>query len=217
MDIVQGKSYESLRYGSFVVLNIINSKSVDIKFDDTGYVANVRFESIRKGSVKDRMAPSVHGVGFVGVGGYKTSDNGKNNEAYLSWQRMLGRCYDKNYIHSHLYSDCTVCNEWHNFQNFAKWYYDNYPSDGGKYHLDKDVKIKGNREYSESACLFLPADENIAAAREKSFSAVSPDGELFHFTNMARFCRERGLNKANFHKVVTGKNKSCKGWTAYVE
>lgn len=217
MDIIEGKTYQSSNYGEFVVIKIFNSKSVDIEFIKTGYRTSVRFDTIRNGGVKDRLSPSVHGVGFVGDGKYATSVNGKNNDAYLSWQRMIGRCYDENYIHSYLYKDVSVCKEWHNFQNFAEWFYANYPKDGKKYHLDKDIKIKGNRIYSPDTCMFVTAEENIAAAKEKEFSAVSPDGVLFRFTNMAKFCRDHNLNKANFHKVVTGKYKSCKGWTAYVE
>ena len=44
------------------------------------------------------------------------------------------------------YLDVTVCEEWHNFQNFAKWFYENYYEiSGEKMRLDKDILIKGNK------------------------------------------------------------------------
>ena len=214
MEISVGSVFSSKNFGSFKVIKIRSSKSVDIEFINTGYSTTVRFDTIRSGRVKDKLSPSVHGFGFIGVGEYITSENGKNNDAYLCWKRMIGRCYDPNYINSYLYAECFVCDEWANFQNFAKWYYENKPNDGGKYHLDKDIKVKGNRMYSPDTCLFVTAEENIAAAREMEFSALSPDGEIFVFVNLAKFCREKGLNKSNMHKVLTGKHKSCKGWTA---
>lgn len=217
MDIIVGNIYPSRRYGKFIVKNITNSKSVIIEFLDTGFVTTARFDTIRSGEIKDKLAPSVHGVGFIGEGAHSTSKNGKNTEAYLSWQRMIGRCYDPNYIHPHIYKDVEVCEEWLNFQNFAKWHNDNYPNDGNKWHLDKDIKIKGNKVYSPDVCMFVSAETNIAAAHIKKFKAVSPTGKTVEFENMAKFCRDNNLNKANFHKVVTGRNKSCKGWTAYVE
>lgn len=217
MDIIVGNIYQSRSYGSFTVKSVINSRSVIVEFLDTGFVTTARFDTIRSGEIKDKLSPSVHGVGFVGDGPYSTSKDGKNTEAYLSWQRMIGRCYDTNYIHPHIYKDVTVCNEWLNFQNFAKWHNDNYPNDGNKWHLDKDIKVKGNKVYSPDACMFVLAETNIAAAHVKKFKAISPTGNVVEFENMAKFCRENNLNKGNFHKVVTGKNKSCKGWTTYAE
>ncbi len=213
MDIVVGELYQSASCGKFVVTEIRSSKSVDVEFVDTGYVTTTRFDCIRSGGIKDRLYPSVHGFGFIGVGVFPTSENGKNSDAYLCWQRMIGRCYDKNYIHAYLYQDCSVCDEWRNFQAFAEWFYANKPNDGAKYHLDKDIKVKGNKVYSPATCSFVTCQENVAAAKQKSFSAISPSGEVVMITNLAKFCREKGLNKSNMHKVITGKFKSCKGWT----
>ncbi|ALY07069.1 hypothetical protein VmeM32_00078 [Vibrio phage vB_VmeM-32] len=77
---------------------------------------------------------------------------------------MLGRCYDSKIQEKQpTYIDCSVCDEWHYFQNFATWYYDNYPKDGisEKYQLDKDLKVNGNKIYSPETCLFVSHAVNL--------------------------------------------------------
>lgn len=75
---------------------------------------------------------------------------------------MLRRCYDKKEqeIHSS-YVGCTVCEEWHNFQNFAKWYEENYYEiKNERMHLDKDILFKKNKIYSPDKCVFVPQTIN---------------------------------------------------------
>jgi hypothetical protein len=50
-----------------------------------------------------------------------------------------------------------VCNEWHNFQNFAEWFCKNYcDASMDKWQLDKDIIVPGNRVYSPETCCFVP-------------------------------------------------------------
>lgn len=69
----------------------------------------------------------------------------------------------KNFIKKHpTYTDCEVCDEWLNFQNFAKWYDENfYEVDGERMHLDKDILVKGNKIYSPETCIFVPQKINV--------------------------------------------------------
>jgi hypothetical protein len=212
--MVLGQVYSSNSCGYFVVKKIESFKRVHIEFVDTGYCSVVRTDSALKGTVKDKLMPSVHGVGFVGDGEFKTSESGKNNKAYLTWQRMLGRCYDSNNPSRKNYQGCTVDPRWHNFQNFSKWFYENYPSSEEEIHLDKDMIKKGNKVYCPEFCSFVTLSQNVVHAKAKEFKAVSPSGQTVEIYNLEKFCRENGLNKANMHKVLTGKHKSCKGWTA---
>ena len=123
------------------------------------------------------------------------------------------RCYsEKSRAENPTYVGCTVCREWHNFQNFAKWYDDNYPSDGHEYHLDKDILIDGNKEYSPVACMFVTRAENNIKAHAKSFKLISPTGELVEVYNLAKFCRDNGLWDSGIHSVVNGRQESHKGW-----
>ena len=70
----------------------------------------------------------------------------------------MKRIYYKNDIRvSATYDDCVVCNEWHNLQNFAKWFEENYYEIGeGRMHLDKDIICAGNKIYNPDMCIFVP-------------------------------------------------------------
>lgn len=71
---------------------------------------------------------------------------------------MLRRCYDKEFqLKNKSYQGCTVCEEWHNFQNFAEWFYQNY-FDGAC--LDKDLLCCGNKTYSPDKCCLITRSLN---------------------------------------------------------
>ena len=71
---------------------------------------------------------------------------------------MLRRCYDEERHKTHpTYIDCTVCDEWHNYQNFAEWYEKNYYKvENETMEIDKDILIPGNKIYSPNNCLIVP-------------------------------------------------------------
>lgn len=98
----------------------------------------------------------VYGVGVSDKGKYLASINGKQTRAYYTWQNMLKRCYVPKHQEKHpTYIGCSVCPEWASFQNFAEWYESKYPNDGECYHLDKDLKVIGNKVYSPETCLLV--------------------------------------------------------------
>lgn len=85
--------------------------------------------------------------------------NGKHKfcPIYKKWYAMLGRCYNttgKNYA---LYGGRGVymCNEWLSFSRFKKWV-DSRPWHTSL-HLDKDILVKGNLEYSPETCCLVPS------------------------------------------------------------
>ena len=47
--------------------------------------------------VKDKLTPTVLGVGFVGEGRFRITINGKITSEYAVWQNMLARCYSSKY------------------------------------------------------------------------------------------------------------------------
>lgn len=145
--------------GTIEIVDYKNKNDVLIKFMETKHTDRTTSSQIRSKSIKNKMLPTVYGVGFVGVGGYKAKTNGRNTRAYAVWHEMIRRCYisDGNNVS---YKGCTVCEEWHNFQNFAEWFYENYPSDGLSYDLDKDMKVIGNKTYSPSSCWFIKENVN---------------------------------------------------------
>lgn len=102
------------------------------------------------------MKKLVCGVGLYTKGKHKVTENGKITKAYHAWSAMLERCHCPNLQARYPpYIDCTACEEWLNFQSFAEWHWENYPQDGEKYQLDKDLKVIGNKIYSPETCLFV--------------------------------------------------------------
>lgn len=163
---------------------------------------------------KSKIKPSVYGLGFIGEGKYRASVKGVMTPQYRRWINMMERCYSPLYHKRHpTYKDCSVCDEWLNFQNFAKWFDENKPKDNLKYHLDKDLKFSGNKIYSPEFCSFVSPNENITGSLSKSYTFTSPSGEIVHLFNLRKFCRENGLHAPAMSKVFNGKSKHHKGWT----
>lgn len=44
---------------------------------------------------------------------------------------------------------------------------------------------------------------------------ISPSGIVYYITNINKFAKEHNLNSGGLYKVLTGVNKSCKGYTLY--
>lgn len=141
------------RDGDLIVEKYINANEVLIKFLSTGFQRITTAGNIRKGAVKDPYVASTFGVGFLGSGIHTANSRRVRSSAYICWHNMIKRCYCASYQEKHpWYETCTVCSEWHNFQNFADWYYNNY-TEG--FELDKDIKVFGNRIYSPEFCQFV--------------------------------------------------------------
>ena len=140
------------------------------------------YSHFNKGHIKCPYEPRVYGVGYLGEGEYSFL---KNKNIYDKWVQMLKRCYDDNYLNKNKsYLNVKVCEEWHNFQNFAKWYEENYYEiEGEKMQLDKDILVKGNKIYSPSTCIFVPQRiNNLFEIKNKSNSlplGVSKHGNKF--------------------------------------
>jgi len=47
----------------------------------------------------------------------------------------------------------------------------------------------------------------------KTVRLRNPEGKIMEITNLVGYCKANGLNPGNMHNVLTGKAKSCKGWT----
>ena len=79
-------------------------------------------------------------------------------------------------------------------------------------HLDKDIKVKGNKVYSPENCDFVTPAENVVEANAKRYKFVSPSGVVTDVYNLSEFCRDNGLTQGNMSSVHEGKRKQHKGW-----
>lgn len=139
-------------------------RDIDVYFEDYNWIYyHARYDDFQNGQIKCPYEPRLYGVGYIGEGRYKTKENGKHTKCYNTWNGMLERCYSNTIIERRpTYQGCTVCEEWHNFQNFAKWYEDNYYEvENEKMCLDKDILYKNNKIYSPSTCVFTPNRINV--------------------------------------------------------
>ena len=116
---------------------------------------NTTYQNFQKGEVKNPYNKEVYNVGYLGQGKYSYKEH---KHIYKIWQDMLKRCYSSYYMNKYpTYKDCYVCEEWHNFQNFAKWLDENYYEvKDEKMCLDKDILFKRNKIYSPETCIFVP-------------------------------------------------------------
>lgn len=164
------------------IINYIASDNVVVEFDN-GYITKANYSDFKKGTVFNPYDMSVFGVGFLGEGIYcdqnKISKIGKIQ--HNIWRDMLRRCYLKTHPEKRpTYQDCTVCNEWHNFQVFAKWYDENYYEVNDEVMcIDKDILYKGNKIYSPKTCIFAPEKVNILFTKSDAIRGECPIGVYY--------------------------------------
>jgi len=122
---------------------------------------------------EDKFKRTVCGVGYIGDGVYKVRENYEWSPIYTRWRQIMQRCYDKNAKARMAYYDgCYVHPDWHNFQNFAEWFEQQYKEDG--WQVDKDILVVGNREYGPYTCAMVPSIINTAVSKNRG--RVLPQG-----------------------------------------
>lgn len=187
--------HETTQSGLLTVVEYINAHKVKIKFNNTGFEKSVSAAAIRTGRIQDPLAKTNCGVGFNGVGIY-TQSNSKG--AGDSWRSMINRCYSETYLsRKPTYRECKVSVEWHNFQNYAEWYEDNYPNDGERIHLDKDLLVVGNKVYSSNTCVFVPQWLNSFMSGSMAIRGEHPIGVSFSkiHKKFESYCNYMGKRK----------------------
>lgn len=105
--------------------------------------------------------------------------NGKRvmYKPYDAWHSMMRRCYsEKALARDKTYIGCSVCEEWHNYDVFHEWFKSNYKEG---FFLDKDLVIKGNKEYSPNACRYVPKEINALIIKSNASRGKYPIGVSF--------------------------------------
>lgn len=174
--LLHGVRYKVNCGTTLTVIEDLGWDNVVVRFD-SGYVVKTQRSSILRGEVRDRFFRSVYGVGYHGVGKY---DRSRHKIAYQTWVDVLKRSYVKK-KNQPSYLNVTVCEEWHNFQNFAEWcysqdFFDVKDKNGKRYEVDKDILVKGNKMYSPETCCFVPSEINCVFITNKRFRGDLPIG-----------------------------------------
>jgi hypothetical protein len=163
-----------------IIIDYQNSSNVIVKFDN-GYKTKCKYQQFKNGTIKNPYSKTVYNIGFTGEGIYKTKINGDRTKQYIKWMSMFQRCYDKKLQDKEsTYKNCTVCEERHNFQNFAMWFDENYYEiDDETMCLDKDILVKGNKVYSSENCIFVPLPINVLFTKHDKSRGNYPIGVSF--------------------------------------
>jgi hypothetical protein len=147
------------------IVRYINTMDMTIEFQDEYKVKReTYYQNFKIGQIKNPYDPLMTKRGYLGEGKYLAKPNGKNTKEYSIWGALFKRCYcnESQRYRYPAYEGCEVCDEWHNFQNFGKWYEDNWYQVGTeRMHIDKDILVKGNKIYSPETCLIVPQRINM--------------------------------------------------------
>jgi len=196
--------YTNTQGSKFIIIKYINTRNIKIKFlDKYGYEKDVKWEHIKNGSIKNPYFPFVFNIGYMGSGKHKSKINGKINIFYSKWINMLNRCYGDKTKNNTSYIGCSVCEEWHNYQNFASWCEDNYYDiDGEELELDKDILHKGNKIYSPENCVFVPHNINSLLIKCNTKRGKYPIG--VHFDPKVNKLKVQYMNQITNKRVCIG-------------
>lgn len=158
------------------IVDYIDCNNIYVEFqDEYKYVKHASMKNFSRGSIANPYDKTVLGVGFIGHGVYSKEND---TDCYTCWRNMLIRCFSKEYKEKYpTYKESFVDNEWLNFQNFAKWYYENiYYVPNERTELDKDILYKNNKIYSKDTCIFVPRRINSLLINNKSVRGKYPVG-----------------------------------------
>jgi hypothetical protein len=175
------------------------NRDIDVEFEDGHVHKHVSYKNFIRGAVNNPYFQSVYGIGFLGDGPYATTkEDHRLNDCYMKWVSMMERAYGVEYHSKYpTYEKCSVVPEWHNYQIFAKWYYENYYQiPGQQMQLDKDILKKGNKTYGPDACVFVPQRINKLFTKRDSCRGELPIGITYN-QNENRYraqCSNMGRN-----------------------
>lgn len=164
-----GEKYTTTEGYEVEIVEYFTHRNCTIQFEDGTRLYNRERKDVQKGNVKNPFHKSIHGVGYLGVGPY-----GSKTKTYQTWKGMMNRCYDaKELLKCPTYIGCSVTEHWHNFQNFAPWFEENYSKE---YTLDKDILLKGNKIYGSETCCFVPQEINKLFTKRQNKRGCLPIG-----------------------------------------
>jgi len=145
--------------------------------DEHGHISTVRSDQLRDGRIKNPYKPSVYETGFIGSGVHMVSRKSIHSPAYHTWRGMFVRCYSEKFHKKQpTYLGCRVEEKWHNFQVFAEWFFSNKNSQNSDFALDKDLRIGGNKIYSQETCSFVPQEINSLLTNRLAKRGIYPQG-----------------------------------------
>lgn len=188
-----------------VIIRYSQYSDITVQFQDQyKYEKKTSYQPFLRGSVQNVYDKSIFNIGFLGEGPYPPSQKSHPTREYGIWHAIMQRCYEPSCQEkSPAYKGCTVDPEWHNFQNFAKWYDEKfYILEKDILEIDKDILVKGNKVYGPKTCCLVPGRINSIFPGNKINRGKYPVGVSF----------EEKSNKftASCCRLVDGKKRTKK-------
>lgn len=205
-----GARFKNNQGDQYTLVSVDNLKNIGVVFDN--YPDNIlytRKSLILEGFVKNHYKPSLHGVGYIGVGKFSAKSNSPQHNV---WSKMIARCYDKTVREFNRYGGrgVYVHKDWHNFQIFHDWFDKNYVEG---YQLDKDLKNPDNLVYSPDTCIFIPSPVNKILISNNKFR--SEFGVGVHIRPNGKFQASYGCFSKT--KTIGTFNSAEEAFSAYKE
>ncbi|QIG64913.1 hypothetical protein SJC03_239 [Bacteroides phage SJC03] len=225
-----GKVFETKNFEKFLVeektdkQNESKSYLYKIKFIETGGIRYVDSTTIKNGIILDKCKPHSLLKIFEGNGIYSIKNNLKVwNILYHISKKCLDK-KDKRYKQNGA-KGVFVCDEWLNFQNFAKYYYNNIWTNEYKLELDKDIlcniKHLKTKIYSPETCLLIPEEINCWLAGDCLSSGVFLRNFKYRVTIFNFEIKETKISLGTFESFKEAKmiyaNEKYKYWKQLLE
>lgn len=146
------------RGSKMIIVDCRRANDLDVYFPQYKWTAyHRRYDQFKNGEIGCPYEPTVAKVGYMGEGEYVGSSNTNRVVEYTAWCNILNQCYNpnNNYYSAYGGEGYTVSKEWHNYQNFARWYNEN------KYEIEgHDVrvayKLSKSKVISPKTTVFAP-------------------------------------------------------------
>lgn len=189
------------KYGCTVkIVEYNNSHNITIEFqDENKYRLKTSYGNWVKESFHNPYTKTIFNVGCIGNTCSKVNDIKK--ESYKVWYAMMQRCYKECFNNKPTYLQCYVCDNWHCYENFEKWYNENfYQVRNEQMMLDKDILYKGNIEYCPDKCVFTPQSINKLFTKRQLHRGLYPIGVRYdsRYDKFAASCGNGDRRKSKY-------------------
>lgn len=153
-----GEKRQHPKYGVMEIVSYRGFSDCEILFHETNNVIKSSYRAFSEVTATDPKQQLVFGVGKSYSEIYSIRSGGKKTPQYVAWENMIMRCYYDKASRYPAYGGkgVKVSEDWLIYENFAKWFDDNYVEG---YHLDKDLLGDGSL-YSKENCCYIPQKLN---------------------------------------------------------
>lgn len=165
------------------IVNYRSARDFDVEFLTTKHIKKhcTSIDAFLRGAILDPYLSTVAEVGYLGgLSNCTTQDT--YIRPYSIWRGIIDRAFNDEFKQRvATYQNCTMDNNWLNFENFAQWYIDNLYNCGNEIMcIDKDILIKGNKHYGPETCLIVPSEINVLFVKCDKKRGIYPIGVSKH-------------------------------------